>query len=63
MTFKPTQDILAEVARRRQPHQLVVGFAAETSQVLENAAAKLREKRLDLMVANDVTQPGAGIRL
>ncbi len=60
VTFKPTQDILAEVARRRQPHQIVVGFAAETGQVLENAAAKLREKHLDLMVANDVTAPGAG---
>ncbi len=60
VTFRPTQDILAEVARRRQPHQIVVGFAAETGQVLENAAAKLREKHLDLMVANDVTAPGAG---
>jgi phosphopantothenoylcysteine decarboxylase/phosphopantothenate--cysteine ligase len=60
VTLKPTQDILAEVAGRRKPHQVIVGFAAETGQVLENAAAKLREKRLDLMVANDVTQPGAG---
>ena len=60
VTFKPTLDILAEVARRRKPRQIIAGFAAETSQVLENAAAKLREKRLDLMVANDVTQPGAG---
>ena len=60
LTLKPTQDILAEVARRRQPHQIIVGFAAETGQVLENAAAKLREKRLDLVAANDVTQPGAG---
>jgi len=60
VTLKPTQDILAEVARRRQPHQIIVGFAAETGQVLENAAAKLRQKQLDLMVANDVTQPGAG---
>ena len=60
VTLKPTQDILAEVARRRQPHQIVVGFAAETGRLLENAAAKLREKQLDLMVANDVTEPGAG---
>lgn len=60
MEFKPTQDILTEVARRRKPGQLIAGFAAETGQLLENAAAKLREKRLDLMVANDVTQPGAG---
>ncbi|MCL5005020.1 MAG: bifunctional phosphopantothenoylcysteine decarboxylase/phosphopantothenate--cysteine ligase CoaBC [Acidobacteria bacterium] len=60
VTLKPTLDILAEVARRRKPHQIIVGFAAETGQVLENAAAKLREKQLDLTVANDVTQPGAG---
>jgi phosphopantothenoylcysteine decarboxylase/phosphopantothenate--cysteine ligase len=60
LKLEPTRDILAEVAGRRRPEQLVVGFAAETDQVVENAAAKLRSKRLDLMVANDVTQPGAG---
>ncbi len=38
----------------------MVGFAAEAERVLENAAEKLRSKRLDLMVANDVTQEGAG---
>jgi phosphopantothenoylcysteine decarboxylase/phosphopantothenate--cysteine ligase len=58
--FKPTFDILAEIARRRKPHQIIVGFAAETENLLENAAAKLREKHLDMIVANDVTQPGAG---
>lgn len=58
--FKPACDILAEISRRRQAHQLVVGFAAETDHLLENAAAKLREKGLDLIIANDVTQEGAG---
>jgi phosphopantothenoylcysteine decarboxylase/phosphopantothenate--cysteine ligase len=58
--LKPTPDILAEVARHRRPEQLIVGFAAETDHVLEHAAAKLREKQLDLIVANDVTQEGAG---
>ncbi len=58
--FAPTPDILAEISRRRKPHQLIVGFAAETGHTLQNAAAKLREKRLDLIVANDVTQEGAG---
>ena len=58
--LKPTRDILAEIVRRRHAEQLVVGFAAEADRVLENAAAKLREKRLDLIVANDVTQEGAG---
>ena len=55
-----TRDILAEIAAGRRRDQVVVGFAAETDHVLENAAAKLRSKRLDLMVANDVTQNGAG---
>jgi phosphopantothenoylcysteine decarboxylase/phosphopantothenate--cysteine ligase len=58
--LKRTRDILDEVARRRRAHQLVVGFAAETDRVLENAAQKLRAKHLDMMVANDVTQEGAG---
>ena len=56
----PTTDILGEVARRRRPEQLVVGFAAEAERLLENAAQKLRKKRLDLIVANDITQEGAG---
>jgi phosphopantothenoylcysteine decarboxylase/phosphopantothenate--cysteine ligase len=60
LELKPTQDILSEISRRRKPHQLVVGFAAETSHLLENAAAKVREKSLDMIVANDVTQSGAG---
>ncbi len=60
LRLRPTRDILAEIARRRRPGQLVVGFAAETDHVLENAAAKLRAKRLDLIVSNDVTREGAG---
>jgi phosphopantothenoylcysteine decarboxylase/phosphopantothenate--cysteine ligase len=55
-----TRDILAEVVKCRRAGQLVVGFAAETDRVLENAAQKLRAKRLDMIVANDVTQEGAG---
>ena len=60
LKLEPTPDILSEVASRRRPDQLVVGFAAETDHVLENAAAKLQAKRLDLVVANDVTQKDAG---
>jgi phosphopantothenoylcysteine decarboxylase/phosphopantothenate--cysteine ligase len=60
LELKPTLDILAEISRRRKPHQLIVGFAAETSNLQENAAAKVRGKGLDLIVANDVTQEGAG---
>ncbi len=56
-------DILAEVAARRVEKArpaVVVGFAAETEDLLANAAAKLAAKRLDLIVANDVTRPGSG---
>lgn len=60
LRLKPTRDILSEIAARRRPGQLVAGFAAETDHVLENAAAKLVSKRLDLIVANDVTREGAG---
>jgi phosphopantothenoylcysteine decarboxylase/phosphopantothenate--cysteine ligase len=59
----PTPDILADVASARVQRaypRIVVGFAAETENVLENARAKLASKRLDLVVANDVTAPGAG---
>jgi phosphopantothenoylcysteine decarboxylase/phosphopantothenate--cysteine ligase len=48
-----TPDILAEVASRREPAQVIVGFAAETEDLMENALGKLRRKRLDLIVAND----------
>jgi phosphopantothenoylcysteine decarboxylase/phosphopantothenate--cysteine ligase len=51
-----TPDILAQVAELRSPSQLIVGFAAETQNLLENAGDKLRRKRLDLIVANDARQ-------
>jgi phosphopantothenoylcysteine decarboxylase/phosphopantothenate--cysteine ligase len=60
LSLEPTPDILAMLAPRRRPGQLVVGFAAETENLLANAAAKLRDKHLDLIVANDLSQPGAG---
>jgi phosphopantothenoylcysteine decarboxylase/phosphopantothenate--cysteine ligase len=51
-----TPDILAEVADRRDARQVIVGFAAETQDLLENALGKLQRKRLDLIVANDARQ-------
>lgn len=63
LKLERTRDILAEIARCRRPDQLMVGFAAESDNVLENAAEKLRVKRLDLIVANDVTQAGAGFEV
>jgi phosphopantothenoylcysteine decarboxylase / phosphopantothenate---cysteine ligase len=57
----PTPDILNAVAARPAPARLiVVGFAAESEDVLANARGKLRRKHLDLIVANDVTQEGSG---
>lgn len=54
-----TRDILAELGRRRG-RALLVGFAAETGDPLREAERKLREKRLDLVVGNDVSRPAAG---
>ena len=55
----PTVDILAELSRQKK-NQIIVGFAAETENTLENAKKKLSAKELDLLVLNDVTQEGAG---
>ena len=57
--LEPTVDILAEIARSKG-NKLVVGFAAETENVAQNARKKLSAKNLDLIVANDVTAEGAG---
>jgi len=53
-------DILLELGRLKKPGQVLVGFAAETENLLANARRKLEEKNVDLLVANDVTRPGAG---
>jgi phosphopantothenoylcysteine decarboxylase / phosphopantothenate---cysteine ligase len=58
--LRPTTDVLAELARRRTPGQTLVGFAAETTDVRDNALDKLRSKGVDLMVVNDVAAPGVG---
>lgn len=52
-------DILAELSQQKG-NRLLVGFATETEDVVQNAARKLRKKNLDMIVANDVTQEGAG---
>ncbi|MGC1490728.1 MAG: bifunctional phosphopantothenoylcysteine decarboxylase/phosphopantothenate--cysteine ligase CoaBC [Candidatus Acidiferrum sp.] len=59
LTLEPTPDILASIASRKG-EALVVGFAAETQSVAENARKKLAAKNADLVVANDVTAEGAG---
>jgi phosphopantothenoylcysteine decarboxylase/phosphopantothenate--cysteine ligase len=59
LELEPTADILAEVARRKTS-QVIVGFAAETENVLENARKKLASKSLDAIVVNDVSREGIG---
>ena len=61
LELAPTEDILAEVVRRRRPGQLIVGFAAETDNQLANARAKLLRKGADAIVVNTVTGDGVGI--
>jgi phosphopantothenoylcysteine decarboxylase/phosphopantothenate--cysteine ligase len=58
--LEPTPDILAGLGRRKRPEQTLVGFAAETGDVVAAATDKLVRKGLDLIVANDVSAPGVG---
>jgi phosphopantothenoylcysteine decarboxylase/phosphopantothenate--cysteine ligase len=60
LELERTPDILREVAATKQPGLLVIGFAAETENVLNNAREKLKAKNLDAIVANDITQKGVG---
>lgn len=59
LELEPTADILAELGREKDS-RILVGFAAETDHVAENARRKLAAKRADMIIANDVTQEGAG---
>jgi phosphopantothenoylcysteine decarboxylase/phosphopantothenate--cysteine ligase len=61
LELAPTEDILAEVVRRRRPGQLIVGFAAETENRMENGRAKLLRKGADAIVVNAVNAEGVGI--
>jgi phosphopantothenoylcysteine decarboxylase/phosphopantothenate--cysteine ligase len=61
IALEPTEDVLLAASRRPdRPSKLLVGFAAETTDVEANAREKLRRKDLDLLVANDVSREGAG---
>jgi phosphopantothenoylcysteine decarboxylase / phosphopantothenate---cysteine ligase len=59
IALEPTADILADVAKNKG-QKIIVGFAAETERVAENARKKLAAKNADLIVANDITAEGAG---
>jgi phosphopantothenoylcysteine decarboxylase/phosphopantothenate--cysteine ligase len=60
--LEPTPDILAGLGQRKPSGQVLVGFAAETDDLLANAQSKLERKNLDLIVANDVSAPGVGFQ-
>ena len=60
--LEPTPDILAGLGATKRAGQVLVGFAAETSDLVANAQSKLERKNLDLIVANDVSQPGVGFQ-
>ncbi len=59
LELEPTSDIVAEIGKKKKS-QLVIGFAAETENVLENARKKLTTKSLDAIVVNDVSRDGVG---
>jgi len=60
LDLEPTTDILARVGKSKRVGQIVVGFAAETTNVTTSAIEKLQAKNADVMVANDVSAPGVG---
>jgi phosphopantothenoylcysteine decarboxylase/phosphopantothenate--cysteine ligase len=63
ITLERTDDILAAVSKLRVKNgwpRVIVGFAAESQKLIENAQSKLEEKRLDLIIANDITAADAG---
>ncbi len=62
IVLEPTPDILAALGAGKRDGQTLVGFAAETSDLIANAEGKLRRKNLDLIVANDVSAPGVGFQ-
>ena len=62
IVLEPTPDILAGLGAVKPANQTLVGFAAETADLVANAEGKLRRKHLDLIVANDVGAPGVGFQ-
>ena len=63
LTMVENPDIARAVGEIKKKGQTLVGFAAETDHVLQNAEEKLKKKNLDMIVANDVTAPGAGFNV
>lgn len=60
LPLKPIPDILAELGQQKQPHQKLIGFAAQTGEMIAPAQEKLERKQLDAIVANPIDQPQSG---
>jgi phosphopantothenoylcysteine decarboxylase / phosphopantothenate---cysteine ligase len=60
LPLSPVPDIVAELSRLKQPHQRLIGFAAQTGDIIAPALEKLQRKKLDAIVANPVDQPNSG---
>jgi phosphopantothenoylcysteine decarboxylase/phosphopantothenate--cysteine ligase len=63
IVLEPTHDFSLDLGREKRDGQVLVGFAAETENVVANATRKLESKRLDLIVANNVAEPDAGFEV
>lgn len=63
LELEKTRDILADVSAKRHENLMIIGFAAETENVISNARVKLQMKKLDLMVANDVSKADSGFNV
>ena len=63
IVLEPTHDFSVDLGRAKRPGQVLVGFAAETNDLIANAARKLESKRLDLIVGNNVAEPDAGFEV
>ncbi|MCI7612103.1 MAG: bifunctional phosphopantothenoylcysteine decarboxylase/phosphopantothenate--cysteine ligase CoaBC [Selenomonadaceae bacterium] len=63
LVLEKNPDILKELGEMKKPHQTLVGFAAETQNLLQYAKGKLEKKNLDMIVANDVSKPQAGFNV
>ena len=63
LTLTENPDVAKAVGEIKKPGQILVGFAAETDHLEKNAVSKLKKKNLDMIVANDVTRPGAGFNV
>lgn len=63
LVLEKNPDILKELGEMKKPHQTLVGFAAETQNLLQYAKSKLERKNLDMIVANDVSKPQAGFNV